>query len=334
MGLLGKLRRQHMLHTKLRPFEKENAARQFSADDTISLFVNPRGGSTWLAELLLHIPRTVVAIEPLFRGRFSTVDPSPPGHKKGLEEVRDLGFWFYQHVPDDAAWPGAKAFMHRLFNRQKMALSIWYQNELAEIPSASTFLFKLCYGQLMLPWLADQFDMKNVLLVRHPCAVVASQLNFGEAWARIKEHPQFPVPQCKFNEIFERHHEALAAVHTPAENLAAMWAVTMRNTIYHPNNNKKWLTVSYEHLLCEPEKQLIRICEYLGREVPETALEQIKRPSKTSSDGVIASDQLSKWKTDLSEDQIRRILAMIERFDIDLYTRSEFPQESILYGSP
>lgn len=211
-----------------------------------------------------------------------------------------------------------------------MVLSIWHENDLASIPSASTFVFKLCYGQLVLPWIVDQFDLKAILLVRHPCAVVASQLRFGDGWGKINERPQFPVPECRFNELFARHRTALEAVRTPEENLAAMWALTMLATVHHRHNNEKWLAVSYEHLLTEPEAQLARIFNHVERDVPGAAFDQLTRPSKTSSEEAIPANQVSKWKDVLSREQVSRILAMTERFGIELYSENELPVESVL----
>lgn len=69
------------------PFARRNESTHIiNPKNTILIFSNPRGGSTWLAEILNSIPS--LAIEPLKLGK--------------LKEFNKLNFCRYQPIPENA----------------------------------------------------------------------------------------------------------------------------------------------------------------------------------------------------------------------------------------
>ncbi len=326
---LNKLKNQVAEEFYLKPFANTNKQKvSFNSENTLCLFASPRGGSTWLAELLHNIPYSALAQEPLHQGSIITDGSQPKTPKKGLEEIRGLGFWHYQPIPEDAKWDEAMAFFTKLFNRELLPFSLWFDNDLTKIPSAELFIYKFCYANLMLPWLVRNFDIKSILLVRHPCAVVSSQLGF-ELWQELPQHTSFVIPDCPYNEYFKQYEDVLNTVSTPEENLAATWSLNVANTVLHEDNDVNWRTISYEHLYKEPLEGLQRIFDYLGRPLPRSVMGAVEEPSRNAS--VSLEDQLDKWKNVLTTRQVNNVLGIVRSFGINIYDESPEPDYKKLY---
>lgn len=77
---------------------------QFETSKHVLLFSDPRGGSTWLAEVLCKATQKPMIFEPL--------------HLKNVSKVREIGFGWRQHIPEDADWPEAKSFFQNLFSKK------------------------------------------------------------------------------------------------------------------------------------------------------------------------------------------------------------------------
>jgi len=65
------------------------------------LFADPRGGSTWLGQLLQDRPTSALIDEPLWRGFYKS-DGSMPSKSSGkLDELKELEFYYYQHIDEN-----------------------------------------------------------------------------------------------------------------------------------------------------------------------------------------------------------------------------------------
>jgi aspartyl-tRNA(Asn)/glutamyl-tRNA(Gln) amidotransferase subunit B len=112
---------------------------------------------------------------------------------------------------------------------------------LAEIVTNEKLIVKLIRGGRMLPWFSERFPVRSIVsIVRHPCAVVASQMSYQDTW-RTAEPPSEDSIRTGFGgEIDE---ETLAAAnrtevknissHTGAEKALAYGAERQKNAIEH-----------------------------------------------------------------------------------------------------
>lgn len=329
MDLLGKIYRNTYYQTVLRQLERKNAkTNNISRKSTIAVFANPRGGSTWLGEILQKgINNSALILEPLFSGVYKTDGKMPTGHKPYMH-TKKLDFWYYQHICDNENWPEAQRFFKQLFNRELLPLSIVYENKLNSILKANTFIYKFCLGHLLLPWVAENFNVSSIFLVRHPGAVIASQLKHG-SWKHIKNSTEykFVLPKFRNSEYFDQYKDILEAVKKPEENLAAMWAISTLHVIKHKNNNIKWKTISYENLFLQPEKILAELFQYIGLDFSPEALRNVSTPSKTTISSSIrdlqSNKQVSKWRNYLSQQQQENIKNILNQFNVDYYSMDD-----------
>jgi hypothetical protein len=97
---------------------------------------------------------------------------------------------------------------------------------------------------------------------------------------------------------------------------------------------RDWVTVSYEGMLSEPERQAKRLCERLH--LPDwegivAALEQPSRTTVSQSRQAIMSQgpqaRISSWEQRVDAEQRRKVAAILDAFEIDLYNAdSPYPQ--------
>ena len=70
MELLARIKNRIIYHTILSKQESKNGlTHNITPQNTLLIFANPRGGSTWLAEILNEIPDTALALEPLYKDK-------------------------------------------------------------------------------------------------------------------------------------------------------------------------------------------------------------------------------------------------------------------------
>lgn len=332
---LNRLSQSFSYYTTLLPFALKNRHKNNDFEHSVvSLFNSPRGGSTWLAEILAKsIPRSALVWEPLFRHKKvfnSVINPF------AYPELWKLNVKWHQYLPEDKDYPEFEAFFHKLFNREIVNLKLYRFNKINTIPSADLFIYKFCFANNMLPWLTRHFNIKPVLLVRHPCAVVASQLNFKPFHFVYKKPATFKARSVP-DELLH-YQDILDSIQTPEESLAARWALNHKLLLDHSQNNINWLTLTYEKLCVAPETELKRLFDYIDRPFPENPEEILYTPSATTSHNSSSSrdiknkNQIYSWKQKLSQEQIDNILNIVRRFDINAYSDDPEPDYDIVYN--
>jgi hypothetical protein len=192
----------------------------------------------------------------------------------------------------------------------------------------------------LLPWIVNRFELRGIfLIIRHPCAVVASQLKTGLCGYRPISPPYtdiFPTVDMileeasQINGLDSKLIERLQKIKTLEEILAAAWCL---DTIvpFQMANPLKWSLIIYEKLVKDGNKELTRIIHELGEEkIPRSAVHQLKKPSMladTKDHHLIQNPerQLAKWKQSLSDTQIKRILNIVAEFGLDFYSEDVEP---------
>lgn len=310
--------------TFMNPYCESNKYRNnIGPKKSILIFSNPRGGSTWLAELLKTLPASSLIWEPLLKGQ--------------LKEFKDLDFYWHQPIPENADWPEAKEAFRKLLNLEIKSRHIYNRENQLKFPFSKHFIFKFCYGNMLLHWVVNNFDVNPILLLRHPCAVVSSQMKHGY-WKGIeKNNLSFEIPKFPYNEYYLQYEDVVKHVRTFEEHLAATWAYTMAYTVLSPNNDKKWITLSYEGLYKNYNVEIQRIFQRLDLKIPQKIYDGKERASimakKHSLNYIQTGNQLFHWKNNLSTTQTKNILRIIKEFGITFYDDSVEPDYEQIYSS-
>lgn len=285
--------------------------------DRILIFSDPRGGSTWLASVLEELPGSYLFFEPF--------------NERNHPEISALGSYRYQYIPEGEKWRKMERFFKELLAPGFLSYSFVQDSGFEK---ADHYIYKFCFAKFLLPWLVEKFSVFPILLIRHPCAVVSSQLAHPkwEGWSP----SSFPYPDGPYSEYFKRYKDKLDGLKRPEEYIAARWAMGMERTLSHKYNDQKWATVAYEDLYLNPEASLKRLGERLEFKVTQNMVEAVREPSLTTLRSKKEKrfghyDQLYSWKNKLTPEQERRVMNVIEDFGVQAYGGHPLPDPEVVY---
>ncbi|MFN2260735.1 MAG: sulfotransferase domain-containing protein [Psychroflexus sp.] len=285
---------------------------QFEISKQVLLFSDPRGGSTWLAEMLCKATHKPMIFEPL--------------HLKNAPQVAGIGFGWRQYIPEDAEWLEAEVFFQNLFSGKIMNWWLAQMSQRNVLVKTDSAVFKFCRGSMLLPYLVKnfKFDLLPIYMVRHPFGVVASQLKHG-SWSHVEKI--FRLPDAPHNEVFKIHQKYLESLTSKAELLTAYWCITNAVVLNHPENNRKWITIYYENLVTSPEKVLNKIFQRWNIK-PDFDKLDVEKPSKTALNltKISPKAQISSWQNFFSESEINKMLAVLNYFKISAYGKDIYPK--------
>jgi len=277
--------------------------RKYSLQSTIVVSGCPRSGTTWVAEVLNTIPGSTMLYEPLYL--------------RAHPILREIGFRWQTHLnPEDRA-PEAKGYMKNVLEGKVLNPWTLSRANVDTILNTTTWIVKFVRANMLLGWLVRQFPiMPPLVIIRHPCAVIASQLRKG-SWSHVTapaECPEFFAMFPQFSHIRDR-------VRHLDEILAVQWCMEYFTILNKPAPHP-WLLVSYENLVQDPEKGFSSIFSHFNQSLPSEGNRIIHKDSSTTvkNKNFDPGSRLSGWKNYLNKDQVARIFRVINEFGIDLYT--------------
>lgn len=287
--------------------------KRFKAENAIVICGSIRSGSTWLAEMLSALDHHIQLFEPL--------------HPKYVSEVKahiPSPNWY---VPADKKWPEGEALFRRILAGRLVNPWILSQVTPGELPGAKQLVIKFVRANLMLPWLSRLEGLRApVLVIRHPCGVISSQLN--KQWPPGKQLLLSNSYLDNYPEI-RRQCQRLSE---PEELAALAWCLRYHAPLYSPAP-QRFVLVSYEALVRNGAAELRRIYQAWGETVPAAAEAQIAQPSDTSTkDSMIrqGKDPLAGWQHKLTGTQIANILNVLKIFGMEFYSEALEPDYQVL----
>jgi len=310
MNIISKIKRKISYLNKNRLIHKYNGKLFFDTKNAIVISGMPRGGSTWLAELLATDSKSAIIWEPL--------------HLDFFPQFKKLHFKWRQYINDGDTDLSKKKIFEEVLTGKALTLGILQRTSIKQLLSAEFLLIKFCRANRLLPWLTHNFEFKKTIhLLRHPCAVVASQLRFG-AWNDVEAF--FTDEELAPDGFIENYYDIIKSINNIEEKLTAIWCLD--NIIpLTQNTRQKWVSVTYENMLLHPEKSF----ERMGLEFTEAIKNKFYKPSTTTKSGSPINQkedslkQLSYWKNSLSESQINVILGTLKKFKIEVYNKEIYP---------
>lgn len=288
--------------------------REFEPEKNILIFSYPRSGSTWLMELISNLPDTANLWEPL--------------HVRNVKPFRELGFGWRQYIPQHNKWEAAKETFEELFKGEY--LNFWLASR--EFPvrfvTADRMIIKFVRANALLPWILDKFhfELTPVFLLRHPFAIAASQMKEG-SWN--DEFEDYEIPNGRYSKIFKRHESFLSTLKTKGEEIVATWCINNKVVLKHKRHAKDWMTIYYENLLLNPEKELQCIFDRWDMSPPVGVFKNLRDASSTTKQATFQKGleaQLSKWRRYFDQREIEQMLRVLDYFEIDIYSDHLLPR--------
>jgi len=301
--------------------------------DTILISSTPRAGSTWLMELLGNISGYSTLFEP-FHPEFFPIS---------REIIRSQ---YRPYISFDENWKMGENYLGKAFTGKIISNSPQFKLKPGIILSrlfSTKLIVKCVRTNRLLPFIARKFSLKGIiLLIRHPCSTIASQIRTG--YTGYFEYPSIDIKKemvlkeaAKIKNLNRNILQKINELETKEEILSAIWCLDNFVPLSH-SQPYPWIVVSYENLIKNGKTEIQRIFDFLdisedtNRIIKELKVPSLftasKNPNKITND----SYQLAKWRNILSTTQVENILDVLSVFDMDFYSEDEEPDYARLYG--
>jgi hypothetical protein len=270
--------------------------------NSVFLAGSGRSGTTWVAEVINHRNDYRLVFEPFHPGRVGIC----------------AGFRRKQYLrPDDRReeylGPARKVLTGRL-------RSTWTDRFNKKFV-ARRRLIKDIRANLLLGWMRAHFPgMPIILLLRHPCAVVASRLDLG--W---RDNLSETMEQRELVEDFLLPMEAeIRAARDAFERHLFLWCIDNYVPLKQFGPQDVHLTF-YERLLARPEAELQSLFTFLGEDLDDRVYRRLRRPSPLSGKKE-PGPSTEGWRTRVSAHQLERSMEILGLFGLDsLYGEGAMP---------
>ena len=291
-------------------------ASRYDIRKTIVIACTGRGGSTWLAEIIATLPGYHMLWEPL--------------HLGNNPECTKYGFGWQNYIPRGTTAPVKRDYIEKILTGEKLSTQITTSLHFhpLRLLRLRGYVAKFVNANMMLGWMLEEFPVRGILMIRHPCAVVSSQLMHG-GWDHVTKE-NCTIPEGLFVD-YPHLADVFDDIHEKEEVLAFGWAlqtyVPLRQSEPHP-----WLLTTYERLVERGEHEVERIFHYLDESPPRRAREKLRERSATAS-RTFSTDRrknLSKWRKRLTKKQVDNILRVTHEVGVEAYTVDLVPDYSSL----
>ena len=272
---------------------------------TVFLAGTGRSGTTWLSGLVNH--------DRLYRNVF---EPFHPGKVEALRGFRSKQYLRPGDRREEFLYPAQRVLSGEVRNS-------WTDRGGAFL--ARRRLIKDIRANLLLGWMAASFpDMPIVLLMRHPGAVVSSRLALG--W---RDNLDETMEQ---EELVEDHllpmEARISASRDPFERHLFLWCIDNYVPLKQFRPGGLHLCF-YENLLADPEPELRRLFDFIGRDFDERVLRRIGRPSPTGRWERYGDHHAVGWGTRMTGRQRERASEILGLFGLDrVYGEGSAPDPS------
>jgi len=261
-----------------------------------------------------HEPELKRFMEKVFKGEFQNLWIDIRCNKANLlPSVSQMTSWDYMY--------NFGAF-YKLF----LGRSLKYRRKKSFIP-----ITKFIRVNLMLDWIEKNFNAKIVYVVRHPGAVVASQIaaskaKSGAVWDFNGSTKQSILSRYKQDkqlrkDYLDKYYEIFSEKLPPVAGYTLLWCIENILPVYNQQKKKRYVFF-YEDIVKNPEKEFGRMVKVLGLErKPDSAI--IVRPSLQASmemkNEAFGDKLLTRWMKKMSKQQLGEIDNILNFFNVKIY---------------
>lgn len=294
------------------------------SDPDVLLFSTPRGGSTWLFELIGTQPGFKSCDEPL------NLRNSDVSRTLGIAEWRAL----YDPSAEDQICRYFRGIHHGRLTH--MNRNPWEPNYR---PLTRRIVYKVLHGaEYMASSLAQALDSRVVVLLRHPIPVALSRkvLPRLEAILQSKALGRYSAERG-------REMTRLASTGTPLQRSVLSWCLQTAPLLQALR--PEWTVVTYEQLVVDAPPAVQHLAQALALPNPTAMLRRVNRASasirgmSTPATRKVLAEAASpertswlveRWRQEVSSQEERGAMRVLDLFDIQPYEfGSVFPNESL-----
>ncbi len=291
---------------------------RFKAEDSRLIFCDPRGGSTWLTSIIsTSLRNSYVIWEPL------DLTSNP--------KLREIGFSWRQYIKPSESWIEAKNHFDLLLEGRIIEPGFMQTEEHPPLSfNKQQLIFKICRGNNLLPWMLKNYSFRYqpIYMVRHPFAVVLSQLRHGDWKHAAADSFSLSAIGKPLLDDCNDLQEYLDGLNTIEERLTALWCISNHTVLNTKQLSADCILIHYEDLFLNPEREIGRIFHNWMIPSPSDVTWQMFDQESITSKGKLPinkADQLSKWQFFLKKDKIKRMMSVLKYFRVIHYSDDALP---------
>ena len=287
----------------------------------VFLFAIPRGGSTWVMELLQTQPGYKIENEP-----FDLRNKLVRDHT-GISEWKEL----YNSGIEEKIKPYIE-----LKCKGKLLSSTPPIFEPYHRLITHATIFKILHAfEDKINWFRDSFNGKVVFLIRHPIPVSISRGNCPRIDTFI---------ESDYKNHFEKEHlqyaEKIIKNGSMLERVVLSWC--FQNYVPLKMIEEDWAVISYEQLVLDPVPVVNYLCKKLNLQKPERIFKRLNIPSESThlsdskTQSILKSHDdenrkkylIEKWRKKIAPEKEDKLMEILKIFNIDAYSSgSSLPDE-------
>jgi Sulfotransferase family len=275
--------------------------------DSVFLAGSGRGGTTWVSDIINY------------RGEYRYVfEPFHPGKVDICRNFRSKQYLRPDDRREEYLGVARKILTGGLRDRWT---DRFHRNFVAR-----RRLIKDIRANLLLGWMRANFPgMPIILLLRHPCAVVASRLALG--W---QDNLSETMEQEELVEDFLRPMEAeIRGARSGFERHLFLWCIENYVPLKQFAPGEIHLSF-YENFLAHPEEEVGRLFAFLGEKSDGRVYRRLERPSPLSRKNAFPEgSSLDAWRRRVTDAQLERAAEVTKLFGLDsVYGEGAMPDPS------
>ena len=295
-------------------------------NDNILIYGMSRGGTTLLAETLTDILNARLIWEPLFNHRavsFNAINPY------SLASFKKLELGWHPHVQSENDLE-VNAYFDAYFALKKRNIRFFRYTNIQNFSESEFTVHKMCFGDFMYSYFQKRYNFKAIVLFRHPFAVAASSLTFGDNFDYHKtKYAEWKYNDSKKSGTFYKRFEDKYYLIVSGFSLLVFQTVSQFAYILESYDSENSIILFYEDLVTNKKQSHSQLEKLFEKSIDYNIFDALLNKQSFSSDAnhteVDSLAQLSKWKKGISDQDINDGLKIFEAFNFKLYTEDILP---------
>lgn len=310
------------LRDRARDWKRRAIRPRLGQRPNIALFGIRRGGSTLLADMVAAERGVWFVDEP-----FGAFAPHRPFYHEIRAELPErMHNQFFDMSSEEAG--AVESFVSRTLS---LDLRIGTSRR-ARLPLiADRVAMKILNAPLLIDWLVDRFDLRSLILTRHPAAQARSVLRLGWGFSAEAYFASDAFLERRFDAEQIREGRAILAGENGWPKAVLNWII--ESWIPLCEASPAIPRLSYEELVVGREQIVRDVFRYFELDEVERALTLLDRPSGSSRMSTSSAQQaisagdtsriLGRWLDQTDADERRRGQEILDLFGVDLYSMDD-----------